>query len=84
MWENIGELSNYVGMNFIAKQFNFNFEYFSAVNRIKNVIQSGGWVELCWNDFVSRSSKTKKVRKRRGVVQLCWNEFHSEAIQFQF
>ena len=41
------------------------------------MIKGGGRVELCWNDFPSKSNK--KVRKHMEVVKLCWNEFLSKA-----
>ena len=40
-------------------------------------IKSGGWVKLCWNDFLGISNK--KIRKHMGVVKLCWNKFLSKA-----
>ena len=41
------------------------------------MIKSGGWINLCWNDFLSKSNV--KMRKHMRVVRLCWNDFFSKA-----
>ena len=41
------------------------------------MIKSGGWVKLCWNDFLSKSNK--KSEKTLGIVKLCWNDFHNKS-----